>query len=62
MKKKIIFVQFTKFLDFHYNLYEVEYLKKYFDIDMTNVREHLDIVRKYNKNFINLFLRNYDIR
>ena len=39
-----------------------EHNKKYFDIDMTNVREHLDIVRKYNKNFINLFLRNYDIR
>ena len=28
MKKKIIFVQSFKFLDFHYNLYEINELKK----------------------------------
>jgi len=34
MKKKIIFIQFVKFLDFHYHLFEIDYLKKCFDIEV----------------------------
>ena len=34
MKKKIIFVQFVKFLDFHYDLFEIKYLKKNFDVEI----------------------------
>ena len=33
MKKKIIFIQSYKFLDFHYMQYEIENLKKYFDVE-----------------------------
>ena len=34
MKKKIIFIHFVKFLDFHYHLFEIDYLKKRFDIEV----------------------------
>ena len=34
MKKKIIFVQFVKFLDFHHELFEVKYLKKDFIVEV----------------------------
>ena len=34
MKKKIIYVQFVKFLDFHHKLFEVDYLKKDFDVEV----------------------------
>ena len=62
MKKKIIFVQFTKFLDFHYNLYEVEYLKKYFDIELhdlsyifnKNIHKNYKYL-KNTKNIINFY-------
>ena len=30
MKKKIIFIQYVKFLDFHYELFEIAYLKNFF--------------------------------
>lgn len=33
MKKKIIFIQSFKFLDFHYDLYEVEKFKKFFSVE-----------------------------
>ena len=33
MKKKIIFIQSFKFLDFHYKQYEIENLRKYFEVE-----------------------------
>lgn len=44
MKKKIIFVQFVKFLDFHYNLFEIKHLKKYYKVDTH------DLSAVFNKN------------
>ena len=54
MKKKIIFVQSFKFLDFHYNLYEINELKKNFDVecfDLTSIKNNkIDLHYRYLKN------------
>lgn len=62
MKKKIIFVQFTKFLDFHYYLYEIDYLEKFFDIELHDLSYifNKNIHKKYNylkntRNIINFY-------
>ena len=54
MKKKIIFIQSFKFLDFHYNLYEIGKLKKYFDVechDLTSIKnKNIELYYSYLKN------------
>ena len=65
MKKKIIFVQFVKFLDFHYNLFEIKYLKKNFDVEIHdlsyffNKKSHENYKYLEQKNEISKF---YDLR
>lgn len=54
MKKKIIFIQSFKFLDFHYMQYEIENLKKYFDVechDLTLIKnKKIEFHYRYLKN------------
>ena len=54
MKKKIIFIQSYKFLDFHYMQYEIENLKKYFDVechDLTLIKnKKIEFHYRYLKN------------
>ncbi len=54
MKKKIIFIQSFKFLDFHYIQYEIDNLKKYFKVechDLTLIKnKKIEFHYKYLKN------------
>lgn len=58
MKKKVIFIQSFKFLDFHYNLYEIGRLKKYFDVechDLTSIKnKNIEHYYRYLKNNPNI--------
>ena len=54
MKKKIIFIQSFKFLDFHYMQYEIENLKNFFDVechDLTLIKnKKIEFHYRYLKN------------
>ncbi len=54
MKKKIIFIQSFKFLDFHYKQYEIENLRKYFEVechDLTLIKnKKIEFHYRYLKN------------
>ena len=59
MKKKIIFIQSFKFLDFHYKLYEINKLKKYFDVechDITLIKnKKIEFHYRYLKNQFKIY-------
>ena len=59
MKKKIIFIQSFKFLDFHYIQYEIQSLKKYFEVECHD----LTLMKNKNIEFhYNYLKNNYKIK
>ena len=54
MRKKIIFIQSFKFLDFHYKLYEIDILKKHFDVECHD----LSLMKNKNIEFHYRYLKN----
>ena len=52
MKKKIIFIQYLKFLDFHYERYEIAYLKKFFQVEIHDLSYIFNKKSHQNYNYI----------